>query len=299
MTRLPKNEASATSVEKQALSGLFVTATPIGNLGDLSDRARASLEGADIIACEDTRHTGMMLQRLGLRHGKMVSYHDHSGDAVVAGLISAMENGKSVTLVSDAGTPLVSDPGFQLVRACHDAGLPVTAIPGPSALLTGLVLSGLPCDRFFFAGFLPQQASRRRAELDAVMDIPSTLIFYESPKRLLATLADLAECANGRQVAVARELTKLHEDVRRGTAMELHAHYSQTPPRGEIVLMLGPAEPETGPDEDTVTTMLQRAMEDGLSRKDAVQLVSESTGLPRKSVYSLALALNPRPHTPS
>lgn len=293
MTRLTKNQASATTPVAGALPGLTITATPIGNLGDLSARARASLEDADIIACEDTRHTGLMLSRLGVRHGKRIAYHDHSSAAVDAGLIKAMRDGAAVTLVSDAGTPVLSDPGFRLVRACQAEGIPVRAVPGASALLAALVVSGLPADRFVFAGFLPSQAKRRREELNALLALPMTLIFYESPKRLLASLGDLDDLAPQRAIVVARELTKRHEETRRGTAAELLEHYAGLAPKGEIVLLIGPADaPDAALDDAAVLAMLERALADGLSRRDAARLVSETTGIARTTVYGLALQLD-------
>ena len=305
MARLPKKppkknrgEAVRGQGPRGNLPGLTLTATPIGNLGDLSPRARQSLEEADVLGCEDTRHTGMMLKRLGIRHGKLLAYHDHSRDGVDEGLVSMMREGKAVTLVSDAGTPGISDPGFSLVRLCRREGIPVTAVPGPSAVLAGLVVSGLPADRFTFAGFLPQQAGKRRRELEGSLGggqsrISGTLVYYESPKRLLATLKDIAEIAPTRQLAVARELTKLHEELLGGTAAEIIARFdSGDPPRGELVLMIGPPEEEPGKDGAEVETLLRRAMADGLSRRDAARLVSESTGLPRRDVYGLALGLD-------
>ena len=273
--------------------GLTVTATPIGNMGDLSPRARESLEKADIIACEDTRHTGLMLSRLGISPGKLVAYHDHSAATTTTRLINAMVEGKAVTLVSDAGTPLISDPGFRLVRGCRENGIAVTTIPGPSALLAGLAVAGLPTDRFFFGGFLPTAKGQRRKELKAMLPLTATLVFYESPKRITATLADLAEMAPDREIAIAREMTKLHEECRYGQPTTLLARYQQSgPPKGEIVLMIGPAGAASIPDEADLKQMLQRALDDGYSRRDAAGLVSSATGAPRRKVYSLSLELD-------
>ena len=275
------------------IPGLTVTATPIGNLGDLSPRARESLEKADIIACEDTRHTGLMLSRLGITATKLVAYHDHSDITVTTRLIDAMTNGKSVTLVSDAGTPLVSDPGFKLVRGCRDNGINVTTIPGPSAILAGLAVAGLPTDRFFFGGFLPSGQSARRKELQSSMSIPGTLVFYESPKRILATLNDLLDLAPDREISIAREMTKMHEETLHGTAQALISHYDRKDtPKGEIVLMIGPAVAEQAPDDDVLLQMLKRALADGNSRRDAADLVSKATGTSRRKVYSLSLELD-------
>lgn len=273
--------------------GLTITATPIGNLGDLSPRARASLEDADIIACEDTRHTGLMLSRLGIKPARLMAYHDHSSDAVTKRLIAAMEQGKRVTLVSDAGTPLISDPGYTLVRGCRDQGIPVTTIPGPSALLAGLTLAGLPTDRFFFGGFLPSSRSAREKEMLAFLDLPATLVFYESPKRIMDTLAILDRIAGDRVLAVARELTKLHEECRNGTAGEILSYYqAEGAPRGEIVLIISPSTGPAAPDDTALTQMLRHALADGNSRRDAADLVSKATGVARRHVYNLTLRIN-------
>ena len=300
MARLPENSRRANTRSPGSGGGppgLTLTATPIGNLGDLSPRARRSLEEADILACEDTRHTGMMLKRLGIGHGRLKAYHEHNRDGVDRELVDLMRKGMAVTLVSDAGTPVISDPGFELVRLCRREGIPVTAIPGPSAAITGLVLSGLPANRFTFAGFVPQQAGKRRRELEESLGdgpgrSPGTLIYYESPKRLLATLAAIAEIAPDRGLAVARELTKLHEELLHGTAAELLARLDAGgPPRGEIVLLIAPSETRARPGGAEVEALLRRAMADGYSRRDAARLVSEATGLPRRDVYGMALGL--------
>jgi 16S rRNA (cytidine1402-2'-O)-methyltransferase len=273
--------------------GLTITATPIGNLGDLSPRARASFENADIIACEDTRHTGLMLSRLGIKAQKMVAYHDHSSKAVTERLLSAMEEGRSITLVSDAGTPLISDPGYRLVRGCRERAIAVTAIPGPSALLAGLTLAGLPTDKFFFGGFIPSGVAARQKELIALLGIPATLVFYESPKRIMGTLTILETVAADREIAVARELTKLHEECRIGRAKDLLAFYeAEGAPRGEIVLIIGPSAGTFTTDDKALKQMLQRALADGNSRRDATDIVSKASGISRRRVYSLALTLD-------
>ena len=298
MARVPKNAPEATAGRGGPagdIPGLTLTATPIGNLGDLPPRAVESLEGADILACEDTRHTGKMLKRLGIRHGKLMAYHDHSPDSADRKLVDMMLKGASVTLVSNAGTPVVSDPGFGLVRLCIEEGVPVTAVPGPSAVVTALVMSGLPADRFTFAGFLPQQPGKRRSELEGDLGggRAGTLVYYESPKRLRASLGDIAEIAPDRRVAVARELTKLHEEVLRGTAGEVLALLDAgAGPRGEVVLMVGPGGKPAAPNDAEVEVLLGRAIADGHSRRDAARLVSEATGLPRRDVYGLALGMD-------
>ena len=279
--------------------GLTITSTPIGNMGDLSPRAKESFSDADIIACEDTRHTGIMLKRLGIEKKSMAAYHDHSSPHVRAKLIKAMQEGKSVTLVCDAGTPLISDPGYQLVKACHDNGIAVTSVPGASALLAGLVTSGLPSDRFFFGGFLSNTRPKRLKQLEESLSIVATLIFFESAKRLLATLEDIATLAPTREVAVGRELTKRFEDIRKDRAAELMHYYSNEGTlKGEVTLLIAPPENDVTaptPNDKTLKEMLMRAIADGNSRRDAVAIVSEASGVKRKAVYALALTLEEKP----
>ena len=219
---------------------LLVVSTPIGNLGDLSPRAREALASAELVACEDTRHTGLLLSRLGVK-ARLVSYHEHNERARLPALLGALADGKTVALVSDAGTPLVSDPGFVLVRAAVEQGAAVEAIPGPSALLAALVVSGLPPLPFTFAGFPPQKLGKRRTFFARLAALEHTVVFYESPHRLGASLADAAAAFGDRRAIVARELTKLHEEVQRGTLAELAAVFADEKPRGEIVVVVGPA----------------------------------------------------------
>lgn len=219
---------------------LLVVSTPIGNLGDLSPRAREALAGADLVACEDTRHTGLLLSRLGVK-ARLVSYHEHNERARLPALLAALEEGKTVALVSDAGTPLVSDPGFVLVRGAVAQGAAVEAIPGPSALLAALVVSGLPPLPFTFAGFTPPKGGKRRSFFARLAALEHTVVFYESPHRLAASLADAAATFGGeRPAVVARELTKLHEEVRRGTLGALAAALAGETVRGEVVVVVGP-----------------------------------------------------------
>ncbi|CAN0396831.1 unnamed protein product, partial [Discosporangium mesarthrocarpum] len=214
-------------------AGLYIVATPIGNLGDLSPRATDILRAADVIACEDTRVTGKLLKRYGV-DTPMVPYHDHTSPAARAGLIERLESGKTVALVSDAGTPLISDPGYRLVRDAVDAGIYVTAAPGPSSPLTALVLSGLPTDRFLFAGYLPPKEKARRDTLSEFTAVRATLVFLESPKRLATSIAAMADVLGNRAAAVAREMTKLHDEVRRGSLSELAKINAAIPaPKGE------------------------------------------------------------------
>jgi 16S rRNA (cytidine1402-2'-O)-methyltransferase len=225
-----------------AVSGrLLVVSTPIGNLGDLSPRAREALAGADLVACEDTRHTGLLLSRLGIK-ARLVSYHEHNERARLPSLLAALGEGQTVALVSDAGTPLISDPGFILVRAAVAQGAAVEAIPGPSALLAALVVSGLPPLPFTFAGFPPQKAGKRRGFFARLAALEHTVVFYESPYRVAASLADAATIFGRRPAVVARELTKLHEEVRRGSLGELAAALAGETVRGEVVVVVGPAE---------------------------------------------------------
>ena len=273
--------------------GLTITATPIGNLDDISPRAVASLTGADLIACEDTRHTGLMLSRLGLKHGRLVSYHDHTSTEAREKLLAELAEGKAVTLVSDAGTPLISDPGYRLVKACRERGIPVTTVPGPSALLAGLVISGLPTDRFYFAGFLPNTSSKRQKTLNQLMTIDATIICYESARRLGDAMADIAEISPLRLCSIARELTKTFEESWHDTAANLAEHFRQEgPPKGELVVMIAPPDDiEKDVDDDAILNLLKEAMAQGASRRDAVRQISTETGVGKSRVYDLMLTL--------
>lgn len=269
--------------------GLHVVATPIGNLMDITLRALQTLRDADAIACEDTR----MTQRLLAAHGiatPLLSYHEHNAAKVRPRILKRLEAGECVALVSDAGTPLVSDPGYKLVRDCIAAGVPVTTAPGPSAAIAGLVLSGLPSDRFLFAGFLPPKSAARRQAAAELAGIGATLIFYESAQRLPAMLRDLAAVLGTRRAAVARELTKLYEEVRRGDLPSLAAAYEEAgPPKGEIVVMVGPPDAEAAEaDAETVDRALDEALQ-RLSVRDAADSVAATCGWPRRRVYARAL----------
>jgi len=218
---------------------LSVVATPIGHLGDLSSRALETLAKADLVACEDTRHTGLLLSRLEIRR-PLLSYHEHNEAARTPELIERIRQGEHIALVSDAGMPLLSDPGFRLVAACRSEGLPCTVIPGPCAIVTALAGSGLPPQPFYFGGFLPVKSGRRENELTAALDRAATSIYYESPYRLVKSLAVLSAKAPEREVCVARELTKTFEEFRTGAAKDVHAHYEKQPPKGEITLLIAP-----------------------------------------------------------
>jgi len=259
---------------------LLVCATPIGNLKDVTLRVLAALREVDIVACEDTRHTKVLLDRHGIV-ASLVSFHEHNERARAEELVARMRTGTVVALVSDAGTPLVSDPGFALVRACVAAGLEVQALPGPSAVLTALVTSGLPTERFSFVGFLP----RARADLERLLaHAPETLVAFESPRRLAASLDVLAALDPERPVTVCRELTKLHEEVRRGSAVELAAHYRMSDPRGEVVLVVGAAPPRKAARE-TALGVLEDLVAAGAKARPAAAAVAKLTGMGANELY--------------
>jgi len=269
-----------------------VVATPIGNLADISLRALDVLAKADLVACEDTRTTRKLLTAHGIA-ARLTAYHDHNAARVRPKLMERLKCGEAVALVSDAGTPLISDPGYKLVAAAAEANVPVIAVPGASAGLAALTVSGLPSDRFLFAGFLPNKSGARRRVLAELGPIPASLVIYESARRLPAALADMAEVLGPRPAAVARELTKLHEEVRRGTLPALAEHYQRAgPPKGELVVVIGPTGPDAtaAPDAEVVDAQLRAALRRA-SLRDAVAAVTEATGLPRKQIYARALEL--------
>lgn len=269
--------------------GLYIVATPIGNLRDVTLRALDILAAADHVVCEDTRITRRLLDRHGLTRS-LGAYHDHNAARVRPGLLQRLEAGESVALVSDAGTPLVSDPGYRLVAEAREAGLPVFAAPGPSALLAGLAVAGLPSDRFMFCGFPPPRSGARRRFYAEFAAVPGTLVFYESGPRLAASLADLQAALGDRPAAVARELTKLYEEVVRAPLSELTARYRESgPPRGELVVLVAPPTVRE-PDQAEIEARLREALrEHGV--KDAAAEVARATGLPRRKLYALALTL--------
>ena len=277
--------------------GLWLVATPIGNLGDASPRAIATLAAADRIAAEDTRSARRLLSALGIRARRLERYDDHADESDRARLLEAIAGGEAVALVSDAGMPLIADPGFKLVRAAREAGLPVTIVPGPSAPLAALALSGLPSDRFLFAGFVPARSAARRAALGELAPVAATLVFLETGPRLAASLADMAGTLGGaRLAAVVREITKLFEETRRGTLASLAAEYAASdPPRGEIVVVVAPPEAgEAAADGDEIDRQLDAALAT-LSLRDAAAAVAGATGAPRREVYRRALARAQRP----
>ena len=275
---------------KRPAPGLHVVATPIGNRGDITLRAIETLRGADLIACEDTRVTGPFLAGLGVA-APLIAYHDHNAERVRPTIMARLGQGAVVAIVSDAGTPLVSDPGYRLVQECIAAGIAVTALPGASAPLAALVVSGLPTDRFLFAGFPPPKGGARRTMLAGLASVPATLVFFEGPSRLADSLADMAQILGDRPAAVARELTKLYEEVRRGPLSTLAAHYRDTgPPRGEIVVVVGPPADAVPEDDDAVDGHLRAALRT-MRVKDAATAVAAATGRPKREVYARALAL--------
>jgi 16S rRNA (cytidine1402-2'-O)-methyltransferase len=270
--------------------GLYVAATPIGNLGDITLRALQALAGADVIACEDTRVTRKLLERYGIAT-PLSPYHEHNAVQARPALLRWLAEGAAIALVSDAGTPLISDPGFKLVRAAQEAGHAVTALPGASAVLTALAVAGLPTDQFFFAGFLPPKAAARQTRIAELARLPGTLVLFETGPRVAAALADLAAGLGDREVALCRELTKLHEEIMRGELSQLAKACADEEPRGEIVLVIAPRPHEAPASLAETETMLREALARH-SLKDAVVKVVLATGRPRREVYQCALALS-------
>ena len=273
-------------------AGLYVVATPIGNLRDITLRALDILATASRVYAEDTRVAMKLMDAYGLKP-KLGAYHEHNAEAMRETILKSLERGESVALISDAGTPLVSDPGFKLARAVIEAGHRVFPIPGASALLAGLVISGLPTDRFMFAGFLPPKQGARRTALSEVADADATLIFYETGPRLADSLADMAEVLGPRPAAVTRELTKMFEEARRASLDELAAHYAEVgAPKGEIVVLVGPPEAKGEVSDETLDAFLLRALPRGV--KEAASEAARDLGVPRKRAYTRALDLKDR-----
>lgn len=271
--------------------GLYVVATPIGNLGDITIRALQILAGADRIACEDTRTTRRLLDQFGIKT-RVTVYHDHSPPAVRQRIVTWLDRGEAVALVSEAGTPLLSDPGFKLLEAVLDAGHAVVPVPGPSSLTAALCAAGLPSDAFFFAGFLPTKKAARKTRLKQLKTIPSTIILLESPRRLAASLADMAaELGGDRDAAVCREMTKLHETFDRQSLAGLAASYAGKNVKGEIVLVIGPAsQVDSGRQQEEIDALLAEALSHG-SVRDAADQVASETNISRRALYQRALAL--------
>lgn len=274
--------------------GLYLVATPIGNLGDITLRALETLKAADLIACEDTRVSAKLLNHYGIKK-PCLSYNDHNGATRRPQILEKIRNGKKVALISDAGTPLISDPGYKLVKAAQEEGLYVTMLPGASSVLAALSLSGLPSDAFFFAGFLPTKKQALEETAQKLAAIPATLICFESARRLPETLGILYKVLGNREAAVARELTKLYEETRRDTLEELYAYYqTAAAPKGEIVLVISPPQPNESSAGD-IKKKLKLLLKDH-SVKEAASIVAEESGKPRREIYSLALSLMDNAH---
>jgi len=277
--------------ENLSVGTLYIVATPIGNAADISLRALETLKQVDMVACEDTRVTAKLFARHGI-HTSLSAYHEHNADKARPRLIKRLKQGETVALVSDAGTPMVSDPGYKLIQACIEQDVPITTLPGASSVLAALVLSGLPTDRFFFGGFLPQKKGPRRALLEKFAAIPSTLVLLESPRRFAASLADMVMVLGNREAAVSRELTKLYEETRRGTLQELaDAYATEAAPKGEAVVVIGPPLQKPDMSDAEVDALLVAALE-RTTLRDAVREVTDLAGRPRQVIYQRALTLN-------
>ena len=287
VTPMSSSKSSATS---QPRSGeLFLVATPIGNLKDITLRALEVLQSVDRIACEDTRTSGVLLKHYGIKT-PMKAYHTHNEAEAAEQLVAELASGKRIALISDAGTPLLSDPGARLVSTAIAAGVRVTPIPGASALLSALTVAGLPAERFFYAGFLPNKHGARLQALQPLAELQATLVFYEAPHRLLDSLADLRDVFGDREATVARELTKLHEECVRGPLSDILQHFEAHAPRGECVILVHGAAPAEAMGDDALDEALREVMQDH-SLKEAVILVTKNSGRAKSDVYARALAL--------
>lgn len=275
----PKNQGGA---------GLYLVATPIGNMRDITLRALDTLSASELVVCEDTRVTGKLLAYYGLKK-PLLPYNDHNADKQRGAILEKLRGGKLVAFVSDAGTPLVSDPGFKLVRECVENKISVTGIPGASSVLTALQLSALPSESFCFAGFLPPKESARRTALKSWKDVPATLIFFETAPRIEKSLTDMLEVLGDREIAVARELTKIFEEVRRAKISDAIAFYKDNAVKGEIVIVVGPGAVEAASEED-IEKQLKKALKT-MGTKEAAAAVAETTGKARKELYDLALKI--------
>jgi 16S rRNA (cytidine1402-2'-O)-methyltransferase len=272
---------------------LILVATPIGNLGDISERMKQVLEQADLIACEDSRHSGRLVKHMGITSPKYIVVNDHTERDACNGIVEAIMGGKTVALITDAGTPGISDPGSVVVQAVIAAGLSVTAVPGPAALIMALIISGIPTTRFVFEGFLPRSGRDRAERLADIASEMRTVIFYEAPHRIARTLNDLATaCHPDRLIAVTRELTKMHEEVWRGSVSEAALHFATVEAMGEFVVVLAAAEAPLPADKDLIKEALVHEFSTGLSTRDAVDAVVKKTSAPKRVVYALALLLN-------
>jgi 16S rRNA (cytidine1402-2'-O)-methyltransferase len=268
---------------------LIIVGTPIGNLGDLSPRAVEVLRDADLVVCEDTRHTGRLLQAAGISAKKLLAAHDHNEAAQIGTVLERLRAGETVAIVTDAGMPGISDPGERMVRAAADAGIDIVVVPGPSASIAALVLSGLPTGRFVFEGFLPRSGSGRTERLEALATEERTIVLYEAPHRLARTITDLVKAFGGtRRVAIARELTKLHEETWRGSLDDALARVADVEPRGEHVIVVDGAPPIAPATDDDLRVAVARLIDDGMSTRDAVAEVASSFDVSKRRVYDLA-----------
>jgi 16S rRNA (cytidine1402-2'-O)-methyltransferase len=270
---------------------LYLVATPIGNLADITHRALQVLNDVDLIACEDTRHTHKLLNHYGI-NTKTISYHEHNEQHRATDLVDRLKHGTNIAVVSDAGTPSISDPGFRLVRAAIENDISIVPVPGPSALIAALIAAGLPTDEFFFAGFLPARTNARRARLNELQSVPGTLIFYEAPHRLAAALADAHEILGEREAVVARELTKLHEEIRRGLLSELAADYAEkTDIRGEIVILIDRSVIGVAVNNATsIAALVDQFERDGMDHRAALKKAARELGLSRAEAYRKLLS---------
>ena len=287
------SEALADLLDRPLPAGLYLVATPIGNLADISLRALAVLSRAPLIAAEDTRHSRILLSHYNIA-AKLTPYHEHNAARERPKLLARIEAGYAVALISDAGTPLVSDPGYKLVREALDAGLMVTSIPGPSAALAALTCAGLPTDSFLFGGFLPPKSGPRQTRLAALKDAPATLLFFETAPRLAKSLSDISTVLGPREAVIARELTKLHETLHRGTLDTLAAEIEEQPVKGEVTVVVAPPPAEEGAVDDAILAAdLETALQT-MSLRDAVRAVTDAHGVKRARVYELGLSLTKR-----
>lgn len=275
--------------EKRFDVALYIVGTPIGNLGDMTPRAVETLSRCDFVAAEDTRVTGGLLHKFGISK-PMLSYHEHNRAQSGPGIWERLLSGQEGALVTDAGMPVISDPGEELVAGCVERGIPVVLIPGPCALIGALALSGLPAGRFCFEGFLSTAAKSRHEHLNSLKAEPRTMVFYEAPHKLLSTLRDLLSALGDRRVSVSREMTKLYEETVRGTLSSLLAHFSSVPPKGEFVLVVDGAPPPPPPDVRRAESLAKAYISEGMSLRDAARRASSETGYPRRELYGLLTA---------
>ena len=271
---------------------LYLVSTPIGTLGDISERAQEVLQSVDLVACEDTRTSGQLFSLLGIKVAATIPYHEHNADQMRPKLLEKLKHNVNIALVSDAGTPLISDPGYKLVRDCYEKGISVTTIPGANAILSALQLSGLPTNAFYFSGFLPPKAGARRKSLSELKPIKATLIIYETPNRLMDMLTDIQNTLGNRPMAVVREITKKFEEVRRGPVTDLIEFYTREGlPKGELVLVIAGAPEKEFTDETQIDDLIRKNLKSHTPR-DTAEIVAEITGIPKKQIYKRVVNLH-------